>query len=155
MISILIMLCWYVRTVSYFIPGLYKWPSPVWNPKSTYSQMTPWFIWWQSARLIAFDYSKISSVWKLEIGLKSGFQWPSNAVLVTRREKENMCTRKASIGSTLEYWQFSHWSSNGFYLERWWTDNSYWTHIRRTNLPKHGSQSVCNRKKEEAGVKSG
>ena len=39
--------------------------------------------------LIAFDYGKISSVWKLEIGLKCGFQWPSNAVLVTRREKEN------------------------------------------------------------------
>ena len=71
----------------------------------------------------------------------------------SRKRKSPMCTRKASIGSTLEYWQFSHWSSNGFYLERWWTDNSYWTHIRRTNLPKHGSQSVCYRKKEEAGVK--
>ena len=71
MISILIMLCWSVRTVSYFIRGLFKWPSPVWN---------------SSPRLIAINNITArspQSQWKMVIRLSASSHerswpgWPS------------------------------------------------------------------------------
>ena len=49
----------------------------------------------------------------LETGnqIEKGISRPSNVVLVTRREKVRnfrMFTFKVSMGSTMEYWSFSH-----------------------------------------------